>query len=287
MVTPLSEDGKIDEPSAIRLINFLLDHNTIPFILGTTGEAASIPLKERDVMVRLLIENRRTGSPLIVGIIGLTFSETVEKANEYIKNGIDSVVITLPYHYELTDDQIFNYYNLLSEEIKGDLIIYNIPKTVHQSIPVDIIGRLSRKSNIIGIKDSEPDRNRLEYSLSLWRDRKDFFHIVGVNALMMKGLEMGSRGMVPSTANFVPGLYVELYSRFFEGELDRAREIYLQTVEWSELYQDSRTLGESLAALKFIMSTMDLCSTHVMLPITKPDENEKKKILLKIKEGVC
>lgn len=284
MVTPLTKDGKIDEPSAVGLINFLLDNETTPFILGTTGEAASIPLRERETLVRLLVEQRREGHPVIAGVIGLTFSETVEQANNYINSGVDSVVITLPYHYELTDDQIYNYYNLLSESIEGDLIIYNIPKTVHQSIPVNIIDRLSHKKNIIGIKDSEPDIERLEHSLRLWADRKDFFHIVGVNALMQKGIELGSRGMVPSTANFVPALYIKLYNHCREGEMEAAAVIYRQTSTWSELYQDGRTLGESIAALKVIMSGMDLCAPYVMLPIIELDENEKERLLKIVKE---
>lgn len=108
MVTPLTEDGKIDETSAVRLINFLLDNNTIPFVLGTTGEATSIPGTERDVLTQLLIKNRRDGYPAISGVMGLTFGETIRKANKYFKDGIDAVVITLPAYYKLTELQVFN-----------------------------------------------------------------------------------------------------------------------------------------------------------------------------------
>ena len=275
MVTPLTKNGQIDVKSAIKLIDFLFDNETIPFILGTTGEAASIPSKERHRLIQILIDTKRNGTPAITGMIGLTVPDTIAEANKFLKKGIDAIVVTLPYHYELTDTQIYNYYRDLADQIEGDIILYNIPKTVNQSIPINIIEELSYQKNIIGIKDSELDEERLAQSLNLWKDRKDFFHFTGVNALMPEGLNLGSKGIVPATANFVPHHYVSLYTASKERKMDKVEKIFHQTVKYSELYQKGRTLGESLAALKFIMSEMDLCPFHVMPPITDLEESEK------------
>ena len=44
------------------------------------------------------------------GVIGLTVPDTVAEANQFFKKGIDAVVITLPYHYFMTDNQIYHFY---------------------------------------------------------------------------------------------------------------------------------------------------------------------------------
>ena len=278
MVTPLTEEGKIDESSSVKLINFLQNSGAIPFILGTTGEAASMPAKERHKLIQILTGLKRNGTPAITGMIGLTVPDTVAEANKFIKKGIDAVVITLPYHYFLTDNQIYHFYKTLADRIEGNIILYNIPKTVNQSIPLHIIEKLSYEKNIIGIKDSELDKERLIQSLELWRNRKDFFHFTGVNALMPDGILSGSKGMVPATANFVPHIYVELYKACKAGEKNEIDKMFKETVFWSEIYQKGKTLGESLATLKYIMAELNLCPTHMMPPITAPENGERNRI---------
>jgi 4-hydroxy-tetrahydrodipicolinate synthase len=285
MVTPFTENGAIDKTSAQKLINFLLENGTVPFILGTTGECASIPADQRDILVKVLIENKREKVPLISGVNGLTFADTVTEANKYLEWGIDAVVLTLPAYFKLTDDQVFHYFNDLAEQIKGDVILYNIPKTVHMSIPVEVIEKLSHKKNIIGVKDSELNEPRLIQSLEMWGQRTDFFHLVGVNKLMVKGLQLGAQGIVPSTANAAPKLYVELFKSSTGGDREKIESLYNETLEWSALYQKGRTLGESLAALKFVMSEMNLCQPYVMSPLTGLTDEDKSVILKRLSGG--
>lgn len=284
MVTPLTKEGKISTTFAKILIKNLLDNETIPFILGTTGESVSIPIQEKETLIEILISAKKQGTPAITGLLGLPVDETIAMANKYIKLGIDSVVLTLPSFYELNEIQMFNYYKQLAENIDGNIILYNIPKTVHQSIPLDVIEELSHFENIIGIKDSEPNRERIIESLRRWKDRKDFYHITGTNALMTLGLELGSKALVPSTANIVPGLYVELYKKSSERNIKKVDEIFKQTIVWGEIYQHGKTLGNSLAALKYLLSEMDLCSPHMMSPLTELNDEEKKQLSQELKK---
>ncbi len=268
MVTPFLENGLIDESSAGKLINFLLDNETTPFILGTTGECTSIPTKERDVLVKMLLSLRRDKKPFIAGVNGLTFKETVLEANKYLDWGIDAVVLTLPAYYDLSDDQIFHFFNDLAAQIQGDIILYNIPKVVNMSIPLDVVERLSHKKNIIGIKDSEMNEKRLEKSLQLWAMRKDFFHLVGVNKLMIRGLQLGSKGIIPSSGNIQPRLYKIIYESCIAGDVTKAEEAFHETEKLSILYQNGKMLGESLAALKCILAVEGLCKPFVSKPLT-------------------
>jgi 4-hydroxy-tetrahydrodipicolinate synthase len=284
MITPFTSKGKLDMESAALIMNHLHINNTIPFVLGTTGEAASIPLKEREELVKILVENRRNRIPAISGVTGANLKEIIIQANKYIKFGADAVVITPPCHFELSGNQMLKYYEDLSDNIEGNIIMYNIPKTVHQSIPIDVADELSGRSNIIGIKDSENNSERLKKSLNLWKDRRDFYHFIGTNALMLEGLLSGSKGIVPSTANFLPGLYVELYRLCRHNYREEAEETYLRTVNWSAFYQEGKTLGESLAGLKVIMAEIGFCQPNVLPPLTQLDDKEKVRIVTMIRK---
>lgn len=246
--------------------------------MGTTGECTSIPSDQRDVLVKVLIENKRENLPLIVGVNGLTYADTIVEANKYLEWGIDAVVITLPAYYKLTKEQIYEYFKCLSEHINGDIVLYNIPKTVNMSIPIDVVDRLSYQKNIIGIKDSELNEQRLVESLEMWSTRKDFFHVVGVNKLMIQGLELGSKGIIPSSANIQPKLYNELYTYCMNGQQEKAYEAFIKTEKLSEIYQKNKTLGTSLAALKCILAISDLCMPNVIRPLSNLNESEFNEI---------
>ncbi len=278
MVSPFTENGKIDAASASKLMNFLMDHHSIPFILGTNGEGNSVSMDQREVLVKCLIEQKREAIPTIAGVIGLPFRDTIETANHYIGMGVDAVVIPLPNYYSLTSEQMQNYYERLSDHIKGNIIIYNIPKTVHMSIPLDVIDRLSYKSNIIGLKDSENDEQRLIRSLELWKDRNDFLYLIGVNGQISRGLLGGADGIVPSTGNIHPLLYHEIFASCEQNNTEIAIKKQSIGNELSAVYQKDRLLGESIATLKGILSGLGLCEKHVLPPLTAIAKDEETEL---------
>ena len=281
MITPFTDRGKIDKISAGKLIRYLIGNGTIPFILGTSGEVYSIAIEERNVLVKTLLESRKEGVPLIVGMGGLTFEDTVRLSNQYFEWGIDTVVLTLPGYFALRDDQIFQYFHELSGKINGDIILYNIPATIHNSLSVEVVNRLSRLENIIGIKDSEFDENRMVESLKLWRNRDDFLYLVGVHELMLQGLTLGANGLVPSTANLVPDLYNKMFALHLEGKYDEVEKIHVRTSEILSLYKNGHLLGESIAILKYLVSLSGLISPNMLPPLTGLTDEEKGDIYLK------
>ena len=280
MASPFKKNGNPDRQSTGRMLDFLLDNNTIPFILGTTGEGTSPSLRSREEFVSILLAHRRKGIPTIAGIIGLSHADTITEANKYIMLGLDAVVVTLPNYYMLNDRQILQYFKSLSERIQGNMILYNIPKTIHMSIPLEVIEQLCKVQNIIGIKDSEYDEARLEHSLKLWKDRTDFFHLTGVNKLMVKGLMLGSRGVVPSTGNFAPGLYSDIFKCCRENKEEEAKDLLERSQEYCDVYQANRSLASSLAALKLILAEMGLCERFVLPPLIECSNADAEEILL-------
>jgi len=286
MVTPLTREGNIDQASAIGLIQHLQKGGTIPFILGTTGEGSSVPLSHREALVNILIKNKINDQPAIAGVPGLPFRETVETANRYLEMGIDAVVLTLPNYYKLTERQMFHYFESLADRITGDIILYNIPKTIHMSIPVQVIDKLSFKQNIIGIKDSEADEIRLADGLSRWRCRTDFFHLVGVNSLIIKGLMMGSNGMVPGSGNILPELYANIYDYFLKGEVKEAERLFFYSEKLGNLYQSGKTLGESIASLKSIMSSEKLCLPFMYPPLSAISAEESNRLIANFQKEI-
>lgn len=281
MVTPFTPEGKIDRSASAGMIQYLLDNGTIPFILGTSGEVYSIASNDRDVLVKILLEHRKADIPLIVGMGGLTFEDTVHQANRYFEWGIDAVVLTLPGYFPLTDHQIYHYFYEVAQRIRGDIILYNIPVTIHNSIPIQVADALSKMDNIIGIKDSESDEKRMVESLKLWAHRNNFFYLVGVHEYMIQGLILGADGLVPSTANLVPDLYTRMFSLHLEGKSDEVEKIYRRTNEILHLYRNGHSLSDSLAILKYLVSLKGLVAPYMLPPLTELSDKKKQEVACK------
>ena len=266
-ITPLSASLTLDEAAVERVFSLFRSHSVMPFILGTTGEAPSLSLSVKQQYVRLAARIKERDDILYAGISSNCLEDSVEMGKFSFGQGADVVVATLPSYYALTEDQMKRYFQQLADRVKGPLIIYNIPATVHQSIPLSVIDELSHHPNIVGTKDSERNEERLTASLDLWASRKDFSHFIGWAAKSAEALMKGSDGLIPSTGNFNPGLYQEMWTAVRNGDDEKALKLQVLSNQLGDTYQAGRSLGKSLAILKMIMHKEGWCQPYMMPPL--------------------
>ena len=266
-ITPLTVSLQLDEQAVERIFGNFYQHNISPFILGTTGESASLSLSIKKDYVKAAQRNKQAGSVLYAGISSNVVDESIGFAAFCADHDVDAVAATLPSYYMLNESQMRVYFETLAGSIPIPLIIYNIPATTHMSIPLSLIDELSHHPNIIATKDSERNEERLRQSLRLWKDRDDFGHFLGWAARSADALIGGSDGLIPSTGNLVPEIYSTMFNAVREGNHQLAQEMQQQSDYYGSLYQSNRTLGESLLSLKSLMKEKGLCEAVVMPPL--------------------
>ncbi|HMU09300.1 MAG TPA: dihydrodipicolinate synthase family protein [Ferruginibacter sp.] len=266
-VTPFTEKLQLDEVAVEKIFALFCQHNISPFILGTTGESASLPLQLKKDYVLAAERNKRTGSLLYAGIGSNVLAESIDFAAYCCGHAVDVLVATLPSYYTLTEKQMLQYFNTLADNISLPLFIYNIPATTHMSIPLTVIDELSSHENIVGVKDSERSEERMSESLKLWKNRDDFHYILGWAAKSADALLLGADGLVPSTGNLYPEIYAGMLHAFEQGDKEKLFALQKLSDEYGALYQSNRTLGESLRELKTLMHKKGLCEALVMPPL--------------------
>lgn len=282
MVTPFTEDGKIDIPSAEKVTEHIVSGGASPFVLGTTGEGTSVPRDERPAFVEAVVKKSAGRTLTYASIASNCLKTSIESAKKYFDLGIDAAVANLPFYYPLADYHMLRYYETLADNIPGPLFVYNITKTTGMSIPVEVIDKLSRHPNILGLKDSEGNQERFKKAIPLWKDREDFSHLTGSASLSTMAVLLGSDGIVPSTGNFVPDMYTRLYQAAKKGDKETAQKHQEKTNELGRIYQKDKLLSESLAGLKVIMNELGLCGETVLSPLLPVSESEKKVIKQKL-----
>ena len=281
MVTPVTKEGSLDTEAVVRIIEFFAQAGVSPLLMGTTGEGNSVSPKDGLLFVETAVKAAQRRITIYAGLTGNCFSEQLAQAEAYTKAGADVIVATLPTYYALTPEQMENYYRTLADSIKGPLMLYNILATTHMSIPVDVIRRLADHPNIVGLKDSERDLERMAQCIAIAKDRADFCYFCGWAAQSAHSLELGGDGIVPSTGNFVPEMFQQLYEAAISGDMATANRLQDETNEIAKIYQKDRTLGQSLTALKVMMQTKGLCEPWMLMPLTRLSAEEEKAIAAK------
>ncbi len=269
MVTPFTQDRQIDQNSARKSIKHVVSNGAMPFILGTTGESASIPEEYRLEFVKNMVETAGKQTVTYAGISGNCLKTSIESAQQYFDQGVDVMVAHPPGYYPLNEDQILNYFEELIESIPGPLILYNIPPVTGLSLPLDVVEKLSHHPRIVGLKDSERDPDRLEESLRRWVNRPDFSYLSGWATVSAEALLKGCDGIVPSTGNLVPKMYQDLYEAGVSGDGENARKLQNETDEISLSYQKGFILSHSLAAFKIVLNEAGLCEPYVLPPLKR------------------
>ena len=248
MVTPVTQDGQLDAEAVKRIIDFFAENKVSPLLMGTTGEGNS-----------------------------------VSQAEVYTALGADVIVATLPTYYALTEEQMYEYYKTLADCITGPLMLYNILATTHMSIPVDVIKRLADHPNIVGLKDSERDLDRMAACIEIAKTHPEFAYFCGWAAQSAHSLELGGNGIVPSTGNYVPEMFRQLFDAAVADDWATANRLQDETNEIAKIYQKDRTLGQSLTALKVMMQTKGLCEPWMLMPLTRLSAAEEQAIVSQLR----
>ena len=104
MVTPVTQDGRLDVEAVKRIIHFFADNQVSPLLMGTTGEGNSVSQADGQLFVETAVKAADGRILIYAGLTGNCFAEQVRQAEVYTALGADVIVATLPTYYALTAD---------------------------------------------------------------------------------------------------------------------------------------------------------------------------------------
>jgi len=278
MVTPVTPAGDLDEAAARHIVELLAGYGLGIFVLGTTGEAASTPPSLRLRLVRLAVEQSAGRTLVYAGIGDNCVATSLAAAGEYEKMGVDGVIAMLPSYFILEPSEMRAYFVRIAEGIRGSLLLYNIPQTTRMSIPLEVIEALSTVPNIVGLKDSENTEGRYAELARRFAGRSDFALFAGVASQSAAALHLGFAGLVPSSGNLVQPWWRDLLRLAVMGDWQAVETLQDKLTAVAAVFQRNRTLGQSLAALKWAMSLRGFCGPDVLPPLLPVGLEDRKRI---------
>jgi dihydrodipicolinate synthase/N-acetylneuraminate lyase len=136
-------------------------------LLGSTGEAAALNDQESIDVLRVAAEAASPEKVLIAGVGQESVKATVELAEAAARFRYDAVLVRTPTYYasQMSAAAVLHYFRSVADRSPLPVLLYNIPRCVPYSIPIEVIAELAYHPNIIGIKDSSGSVERIKASV--------------------------------------------------------------------------------------------------------------------------
>src|SRR5260221_9807575 len=133
-------------------------------VCGSTGESVYLTTEEKIRLWEWVAEAAAPEKLLIAGTGVESVRETVELTNRAASLGYKAAMVRTPHYYKNlinNDAAQMTYYRAVADQTKIPLIIYNWPQTTGVDISCEAVAALSEHPNIIAIKESSGDLDKV------------------------------------------------------------------------------------------------------------------------------
>lgn len=141
-------------------------------VLGSTGEAVMLDETESAEVLKVAAEATAPEKVLIAGVGRESVRGTLALAETAARCQYDAVLVRPPSYYagQMTPAAVLSYFRSIADRSPLPVLLYNVPKCVPYQIPVELVAELAGHPNIIGIKDSSGDMDRMKAQLEATRN---------------------------------------------------------------------------------------------------------------------
>lgn len=226
MLTPFTETGELNEKELRRLVDFLIESGVNGlFPLGSAGESVHLSRNDKVRAMEIIVDQNRGRVPITPGVGSTHPDESIFLATRAKELGCAGVVAAPPYYYPLSQEMIEKYFETIADAVDIPIILYNIP-LFSSPLDYDVVKRLSRRKNVVGMKDSSGSMVDLVHFMDKVRlIGEDIHFMTGREETLFPSLMMGAKGCMTATACILPEIMIEIYQAWQRGDYDKAREV--------------------------------------------------------------
>ena len=280
LVTPMKEDGSLDQDSLQKLVEFHIKNSTDAIIaVGTTGESATLDEEEHCNVIRQVVEIANGRIPIIAGTGANSTTEAIALTKCAMSAGADAALLVTPYYNKPTQEGLYLHYKAIAEAVALPQILYNVPgRTACDMLP-ETVERLSHISNIVGIKEATGSLERGQEILDRCDGRVDLYS--GDDATAMDLILSGAKGNISVTANVAPKAMHDMCAAALSGDRATAEKINEKLIALHKtLFVESNPIP-----VKWAVQRMGLILSGIRLPLTPLSSENEQAILTAMRQA--
>ncbi|MGH8926244.1 MAG: dihydrodipicolinate synthase family protein [Acidimicrobiia bacterium] len=223
LITPFDASSELDHEAHAHNVDRLWSCGIRGFLVaGSTGEGPYLEPGERFQLLKAA-RGQFESAYLSCGVAAETVRQALAMISEAVDGGANSTLVITP--TTLTRNRLSyveTYYQTVADASPIPLLLYSVPAVTAFELPEDLVVRLSRHPNIVGIKDSGGDPVRMQRLAASVDDGFRLF--TGSTQALTLALTAGAFGAITASTNYLPALMLELVTSATDDPI-KAREL--------------------------------------------------------------
>jgi len=251
MVTPFQDDAIMFDG----LIANVKKMNTTGmrgyFVLGTNGEFKSLSVEERFKVLDVVVKHKASNKVVMAGCAAESTKETIELVKRAAGAGAAMASLLMPSFFakKMTTDVMERFAVEVADSSPIPIVLYNNPSVAAGvTIKLDLLERLVKHPNIVGVKDSSKET----YRDNLKAASATFNVLAGSAAYFLDLMKNGGSGGVLSLANVFPNECVQLYDALVAGRDAEAEALNAKLIELNSKVSGSFGVAGVKAAMDMV-----------------------------------
>src|SRR5947209_11529936 len=125
-------------------------------VLGSTGEAVMLSDEEKREVLRETVQAASAEKVLIAGTGEESVIETLRLTEYAAKLKYDVALVRTPHYYrqQMKPEALLAFYRTVADRSPLPVLLYTVPPFTAYDLPVEVIVALAEHPNVIGIKES-------------------------------------------------------------------------------------------------------------------------------------
>jgi len=220
VLTPFDSKLQPDAPRFARHCKWLLSQGCRGLaVFGTTSEANSLSVEEREALLASLLASGIPAESLLPGTGCCAIPDTVRLTRAAVRAGCAGVLVLPPFYYKgVSEEGLFRAFAEVIERV-GDsrlrVYLYHIPPIAQVGFSAKLVERLlaAYPGTVAGMKDSSNDIANTRAMIDAFA--KDGFEVFsGSERFLLENLRRGGAGCITATGNVNPAAIHRLYQEW-------------------------------------------------------------------------
>jgi 4-hydroxy-tetrahydrodipicolinate synthase len=235
IVTPMTPDYEIDEPSLRRYVHWLLDQGADALAVNAdTGEGPHLWSHERRRVLEVVAEEVNGQIPIVAGLGAAFTAQAVALANEAREAGADALLVfPIPaFQGKPLDAEVPYAYHAAVAEAGLPMIIFQLqPALGGIEFTPEIIERLASIELVGAIKEASFDALKYTATLRiLERLERPIAMLTGNDNFVGESFVLGADGALIGFGTLATAQQVEMVQAFAAGDHAKGMEIWRQVL---------------------------------------------------------
>ena len=276
LVTPLLKNGDVDYESLSSLLDWHIANETDGIVsVGTTGESATLNVKEHIEVIDYSVKYVQNRIPVIAGTGANSTDEAIELSLEAKLKGADYVLLVTPYYNKPNQKGLLAHYEKIANNVDIKQILYNVPSRTACDLKPETVSILSEHKNIVGLKEAVDDIERIKELVKISNNSTDFAILSGDDPTFMNALIEGAHGVISVAANVIPKSISQICKYIRENNISEAKKLNeVNSNIYRLLFVESNPIP-----VKWMLTKMGMIENSIRLPLIELDETYHDEIL--------